>query len=87
MGALARQQAKELPAVVPGDALIHESKVRLVDERRGLERVIRALAPQVGRGAPAKVLINQCQEPIARGDTPIVPRMEKRGDLVRGFAQ
>jgi hypothetical protein len=41
----------------------------------------------VGRGATAKLLVNQCQKPIARGDIPIVPRMEKRGDLVRGFGQ
>ena len=82
-----RGDAEELRPVVPGGALIDQPQVGLVDEGGRLQGVALALAPQMGRGPAAKLLVDQRHEPIARARVAVAPRVEKRCDVVSGTAQ
>ena len=58
---------EEVGAALPRHVLrVHQPEVRLVDERRGLERVTGALAPEVARRLEAQLLVDERDEPVER---------------------
>ena len=58
-----RGHAEEVRAVLPLHLrLVNEPHVRLVDERRGLQGVADALAPQVARRELAKLAVDDGQQ-------------------------
>ena len=62
-----RRDPEEVRAVLPPDvALLDELHKRLVDQRRRLERVVLALAPQVARGAASQLAVDQREELVER---------------------
>jgi hypothetical protein len=73
---------KELSAVLPIRAvLIDQTQVRLVKERRRLERMARAFASKVGGRPPAQLLIHEGHELVTRGHLARAPRMQEGRDI------
>ena len=58
------RRTKEMPAAVPVPGLIHvdQSQIRLVDQRRGLQRLPRPLLRQALGGQLAQLVIDQRQQ-------------------------
>jgi len=78
-----RGYAEKVRAVLPSHSpLIHQPEVRLVDERGGLERVIRSLPTHIGGSDPAQFRLNGRCEPflILGGACP--PQSEQSGQIV-----
>src|SRR5207247_8652415 len=68
----------------PVDApLLDQPQIELVHERRGLQRVIAALAPQGRGGQPSKLRIDQWEQPVTSFQVPVAPVREQLGDLLR----
>ena len=79
------RQAHELRAVPPIDALlVDEPEVGLVDERGGLERVVRAFAPHVCAGEPAQLGVDEGKELLVGGPVALAPVDEEPRDVVAG---
>ena len=65
--------------VLPSHApLIDQLEIRLVDQRRGRQRVIGALPPQAAAGPPAQLLIHDFHQEVAGLLVTVVPADEKR---------
>ena len=76
-----RRHAEELRAIEPRHALLaHQADVGLVHERRRLQCVIAALAPQVGGGPLSKLLIDEGHQILSRLQVPAPPRLEQLTD-------
>ena len=83
-----RRHTEELRAILPGGpVLIDQPQVRLVDERGRLQRMPRALAAELGRGAPPELLVHEGNQTIARACVPGAPRVEQRCDIAAGSSQ
>ena len=62
-----RGNRAEVRAVLPAiGSILHQAQIRLVDERRGLQRLARLLPANVAGGQPPKLLINERQKGIER---------------------
>jgi hypothetical protein len=62
-----RGHAEEMRAVLPPDvALVDQLDERLVDERRRLKRMLRALAPEIPGGHPPQLAVHGRHQPIER---------------------
>ena len=57
---------------------LDESQVCLVDERRRLQRVTAPLTPNVTRGQPAQLLVDERQERLERAGVALIPGEEQR---------
>ena len=58
-----RRDANEVRPVLPRSlGLIHETKVRLVDECSGLERVVRSFAAHLSTSQSAELVVHQRNE-------------------------
>jgi hypothetical protein len=69
---------EKLRAILPGDpVLTHLPRVRLMDERRGLQRVIATLIPQVGPGSTSQFAIHKGHQVLARASVSLPPRSEQ----------
>ena len=69
---------EEVAAVLPGDArLVDEAEIRLVDDGRRLERVARALSPELALGDLAQLRIDERHEPLDGRRVAFVPGDEK----------
>ena len=55
---------KKMGAILPGDILIDQPEIRLVDQGRWLQRVIRTFSSQIMTGQATQLVVNQGQEPI-----------------------
>ena len=77
-----RRGAKEMRSVGKGNVGAREAKERLVDQRRGLKRVVRPLAAHVPRGNRVKLVVDQRKEPLIRGRIPATGRREDVRDRV-----
>ena len=76
-----RRHAKELRPVEPRHALLsHQADVRLVHERRRLQRVIAALAPQVRSGPFAKLLVDEGDQVLSRLKIAARPLLQQMTD-------
>jgi hypothetical protein len=53
-----RRDPEELCAILPGGALIDESQIGLIDQRRRLQCVIPPFASQVGGGPPVEFVVD-----------------------------
>jgi hypothetical protein len=74
--------AEEMRAVLPVDrAAADELEVGLVDEGRGLERVPRALVPEIGAGAAAQLVVHEREERVERTRVSGAPPPEELRDL------
>ena len=64
-----RRSRKEVPPAVPLLNLlhIHQPQVRLVHQRRGLQRLARLLVGQLGGGQFAQLLVDQRQQLLRSG--------------------
>src|SRR3954466_3114139 len=62
--------------------LLDEPQIRLMDQRRRLQGVPDALAPQVGSGAPPQLLIHHAQQPVPRLHVPVAPRLEQTAHVI-----
>ena len=67
-------------------ALVDESQVGLVDERRGLQRVPGPLAAQVAVRQEVELPLDQRHEPLERGAITLRPGKEKTRHVVSGVA-
>ena len=77
-----RRNAEEMGPVLPPDrTLVNELQERLVDERGRLERVVRALAPQVAGRKPPQFGIHLRQQPLERVLTSVAPLLQQPCDL------
>ena len=60
-----RRDRAEVRAVLPPSRFVlHETQIRLVDERRGLQRLAGTLAAQITRGKPPQLLVDDRQQRI-----------------------
>ena len=83
-----RGHGKEVGAVLPAYVLpIDQPQVGLVDERRRLEDVSRALARHVSRREAMQLLVNQRRQRLERGLVAAAPRGEQLRDVRRGTHQ
>ena len=70
-------------AVLPGGLLVAaEPQPRLVDERRGLERLVAGFPGHLGRGQLAQLVINQGQEFVGRLRIALLKALQHDGDVV-----
>jgi hypothetical protein len=77
-----RGDAVELRAILPVDAaLVDESQIHLVHERRRLQRVIATLAAQVRCRAPVQCVVDEGHQPIARLLVAGSPGPQQRRDI------
>ncbi len=58
-----------------------------MDEGGRLKGVVAALAPKVGGGAAAKLLVDQGDQPVARFLVAVAPGPQQLRDFVRGSPQ
>src|SRR5262249_23152983 len=74
---------EEMPARVPPPHLLlaHEPKVRLVDQGRGLERLLRSLLSQPLGGEPAQFVVDQRQELLGGGRVALLDGRQDLGDV------
>jgi hypothetical protein len=69
--------AKEVCAILPVDlALIDEPQVDLVNERRWLQGVVSTLAPELTRGGPAELSVDEREQQIERSPVAATPIAE-----------
>ena len=79
-----RREADELRPVLPVHLpLIDQPKVRLVDERCGLEGVVAPLAEQIRGGQPAQLIVHERQHLVARPLVALAPVEQQSCDGVR----
>jgi hypothetical protein len=72
-----RGDAEELRAALPGDAVLTgESEVRFVDQRGGLQRMVRPFMAKVRRGSPSQFTIDQWEQAVARLEISATPRAQ-----------
>ena len=79
--------AEEMRPVCPGRILpVDQSKVDLVDERGGLQRVARVLAPEIAAGQAGQFCGNEWRKPVERTLIAAPPGAQQLRDLGwRGF--
>jgi hypothetical protein len=79
-----RRHPEEMRAVLPGHtALSDQPEIRLIHQRRWLQRVVRPLVTQVGRRTPPQLLIYQRQQVVACLEVAVPPRTKQRAALGR----
>ena len=70
-----RGDAEELRATLPGDAILScQPEVRFVDQRGGLQRVVRPFAAKVRRGSPSQFTVDEREQAVARLKISATPR-------------
>ena len=81
-----RDHRQELSAILPPRVLlIGEAKIRLVYERRRLQRVPGAFAPELRGGTAAQLAIDECHRPIARLEIARGPGAQEARHVVIGI--
>jgi hypothetical protein len=79
-----RRDAEEMRAVAPLDApLVDQSKVRLVHERRGLQRVSRTFTPHRAARLTMQLRIDDAKQPIRNRLIAPAPGEKQLSDLGR----
>ena len=79
-----RRHREKVRAVLPLDSVdIDQPEIRLVDERRRLQRVTHVLVPHVVPGEASELLIDQRRQLFQRRRIPISPLEEKLGHVRR----
>jgi hypothetical protein len=79
-----RRDTKEVRAILPIDlALVDEPEVRLMNQGRRLQRVVRTLAPKLACGHPAKLRVDEWQQLTERSPVATTPIAEQRRDVWR----
>ena len=74
--------SEEMRPVLPVGTLgIHQMKVGLVHQRRGLERMSPTLVPHVPAGNTAKLVVDQGRQAIERRLVAATPRADEGGNL------
>src|SRR6476659_9326930 len=77
--------SEKLRAALPvGMCLIDETKISLVDERSGLQRVPRMFASHVVVGEPAQLVVDQWYQLVERSLIAIGPIQNQLGYVIRG---
>lgn len=80
-----RGDSKEVRAVLPGDPFLAEQpQLRLVDERRRLQGVVRAFMAQIRRCPATEVTIDQRHQRVTRSNVPLRPGSKQGADRVIG---
>jgi hypothetical protein len=80
-----RRNTEEMRTILPVDApLIDEPDVHLMNESRWRQRVVGPLVPELARGNPTKLRIDQWQHLIERSSIAATPIGEQHGDIARG---
>jgi len=80
----AGSDAEEVAAILPLDAsLVDETQIRLVHQRRRLQRVIGPLAAKMGAGQPAQLVIDEREKLFLDGRVAAAPLGEQRGYVWR----
>ena len=64
--------------------LVRETEIRLIDERGGLQGVVRPFTPHVAMSELAQLVIDQGREFIGLGALPITGGRQQIADLLRG---
>jgi hypothetical protein len=83
-----RGNSEEVCFVLPVDVvLIGQTQVRLVDERGGLERVVRAFVPKLARSDVAQLRVNQRQKALECAAIAATPPVEQGDDVRRRNSQ
>ena len=78
------RDGEELRAVLPvGVLLIHELEVGLVDERRGLQRVLGPLSPEMRVRDPVQFLVDERHQVIEGIAIALVPGEQEGGYVGR----
>lgn len=78
---------KKVFAVLPLDVLLpQQSQISFVHERRRLQRVVRALVPQIASRELSQLLIDERYQLVDRALPAFLPGVEKLGDLRWIFA-
>ncbi len=82
------RKGEEMRSILPiGVSLVDESKVRLVDQRGGLQHVPGAFVPKSGGGPAAQFLVDDRDELVARGKIASAPRVEEFRHVAIGSVQ
>ena len=77
----ARGNGEELRATLPVDgANRFDLEIKLVDQRRGLQSVLAALAPDIRAGQASKFTVNRCGEACKSLRIAIVPLLQQLRD-------
>src|SRR5262249_7566180 len=80
------RQREEVGPVPPFDAIdIDQAEVRLVYQRRRLERMIRSLPSHVTSGQPVELTVQQRNQSLASGLVALAPHPEKLRGLNIGI--
>src|SRR2546425_848631 len=80
-----RRNPKEVCAVLPCDAvLVHQSKIRLVDQGSGLQGVVWTFAAQVARRHSVKFVVDGGKKLVQNAFVPLSPLCQQSGHVV-GF--
>jgi hypothetical protein len=75
-------EAKEMRTVLPRrSALVDEPHVKLVNQGRRYERVIRTFPPQLFRGYPAQLTVHQREQSLEGLFIPVGPLQQQACDL------
>jgi hypothetical protein len=70
----------EVSSILPSHILVvDESQISLVDQRRGLQGMVGALAAHVIASQPAQLLIHKGNQPIERGLITVAPIHQQSG--------
>src|SRR5262249_39956203 len=81
-----RRDGKEVYPVLPANFLLTgQTQVRLVDERRRLQRVSGVLASKIMRSEPAQILIDQGHQCSERFFVTVTPGDKQLGDFLWGL--
>jgi hypothetical protein len=76
-----RGQREKVRAVLPGNPVLpHQPQVRLVDQRRGLEGVVRPLASQIRAGSSPQFTVDHRYQIVARLQVTTAPRTQQAAD-------
>ena len=79
-----RGHAEEVRPILPVDLpLINQSQIHLVNERRRLQAVAGSLAPQLARGDPAELRVDERQQLIERAPVTATPISEESRHIAR----
>src|SRR4026207_2405351 len=76
-----RRDPEELCAILPGRALIDESQIGLIDQRRRLQRVIPPFASQVGGSPPVELVVHDWYQLVSRTDIAVAPCTQQSGHV------
>ena len=77
-----RRDAEEMRAILPVNRpLPNELEIGLVDERRGLQRVIAPLARQVPRSQRVQFGVDKRDQPVERLRTAVLPLLKQARDI------